>query len=80
MHTLCIYFLVIDDIDIAKLGHTADATELRTERDAAKVTKLQKELAEKNQEIESLQGQVRKLEIKVKIAEQSNREFPPPRP
>ena len=43
------------------------------------VAELQKQF-EKNQEIESLSGEVRKLKIKAKIAEHSGRKVFPPGP
>lgn len=66
--------MLLDDIDIGKIEGRAEATGQDN-----KVTELQRQLDEKNQKIESLEGQVRKLEVKARIAEHG-REIPPPGP
>ena len=46
----------------------------------ASLAELQRQLAEKEQTIESLRGEMRKMEVKTKIAESGGRRVLPPGP
>ena len=79
----------LDDTDINQFERkNSNAEERDNDQDAREevtklqrqVAELQKQLAEKDQKNESLSGEVRKLEIKAKIAESSGRRVYPPGP
>lgn len=59
--------MIIGDTDINKIARGTEEKHV----EGATVAELQKKLAEKDQEIESLQGRVRKMEIKKIIGERS---------
>ena len=70
----------LDDTDINRFERRNSNAEERDNIQDARVAELQRQLAEKDQKIESLSGEVRKLEIKAKIAEHSGRQVFPPGP
>ena len=81
--------LNLDDTDINKFEQQNSNVEERdsdqdSRREVAElqrqVAELQRQLAEKDQKNESLSGEIRKLEIKAKIAENSGRRVFPPGP